>query len=388
MKQGKSYPELLMAIKDDKFNKKDFVGDTRKFAVAEAPESPVNLAMIIGGMPKMFDEVAAENAGNLPATNISRLAMNQICSKLNIPFKYAERLFGKYPDILAHDINALFSREPKKIMVRTLGDTVRAVLSNRYRIIDNFDVAAAIMPIITGLLGDTWQNCVRSCDVTENKMYIKIVHPSLRAEIPPPAGAVMGQGHTIFTDMVQAAIVLTNSEVGLGSLSISPSVYTQRCTNLAVFKGDKYTKYHVGREHTVHEDISDVISDETRSLEDAATISKVRDVARAALDGTTFQKQVAKLTEARSDKIEQSPVDAVERLADSKGLNQDEADEILKNLIEGADLSRYGLHAAVTRTAESIENYDRSSELEHLGGEIIELPKADWRVISEKRKAA
>jgi len=52
MKQGKSYPELLMAIKDDKFNKKDFVGDTRKFAVAEAPNSPVNLAMIIGGMPR------------------------------------------------------------------------------------------------------------------------------------------------------------------------------------------------------------------------------------------------------------------------------------------------------------------------------------------------
>jgi hypothetical protein len=40
------------------------------------------------------------------------------------------------------------------------------------------------------------------------------------------------------------------------------------------------------------------------------------------------------------------------------------------------------LHAAVTRAAEDVESYDRASQLEVLGGEIIELAKSDWRELA------
>ncbi len=401
MKQGKDFPTLLDEIKGHKFTKKDYVGDTRQFSVAVDHKSPINLAFKF----ETFDEAHPGAAHMMPTVHnnvigavfevdpvgdkmdISRLAMQQICSKFKVPFQYAERLYGAHPDVLARDLNTFFNREPKKVMVRTLNDNVRAVLSNRYRILDNFDVAAKVVPIVSGLLGEHWANFIRSCEVTENKLYLKVVHPTLEAEIPPPPGAVMGQGHTIFVDRVKAAFVLTNSEVGLGSLSIAPSVYTERCTNLAVFNRDKFTKYHIGRERKTNGIIQDVTSDETRSLEDAAVLSKVADITKAALDGTIFNKQVEQLTAARGDEIEANPVDTVERLSNSKGLNQDEADEVMKNLIEGADLSRYGLHAAVTRTAEGVNDYDRASELERIGGEIIELPQSDWKVLSQKKAA-
>jgi hypothetical protein len=42
------------------------------------------------------------------------------------------------------------------------------------------------------------------------------------------------------------------------------------------------------------------------------------------------------------------------------------------------DLSLFGLINAVTRTASDVESYDRSVELQRIGGKIIELPKSVW----------
>jgi hypothetical protein len=52
-------------------------------------------------------------------------------------------------------------------------------------------------------------------------------------------------------------------------------------------------------------------------------------------------------------------------------------------LIEGGSLTQYGLHAAVTRAAQDVADYDRATELEYAGGKIIELPKTEWKVLSE-----
>ena len=59
-------------------------------------------------------------------------------------------------------------------------------------------------------------------------------------------------------------------------------------------------------------------------------------------------------------------------------LNDNEKDNILNHLIEGGDLSLFGLINAVTRTASDVESYDRSIELQRIGGKIIELPKNVW----------
>ena len=56
---------------------------------------------------------------------------------------------------------------------------------------------------------------------------------------------------------------------------------------------------------------------------------------------------------------------------------------ILQNLIEGADLSRFGLMNAITATAESVNSYDRATEIEALGQKIVDLTANDWREIAE-----
>jgi hypothetical protein len=76
------------------------------------------------------------------------------------------------------------------------------------------------------------------------------------------------------------------------------------------------------------------------------------------------------------------PVKAVEVLAQNHSLLQTEATSVLRHLIEGADLSLWGLQNAVTRMAQDAElTYDRASELEQLGGKLIDLPATSWNEV-------
>jgi hypothetical protein len=63
---------------------------------------------------------------------------------------------------------------------------------------------------------------------------------------------------------------------------------------------------------------------------------------------------------------------------------QDETKEsLLSYLIEGGDLSRYGLLNAITRTAQDQE-WDRGVQMEKDAAEIVELSKSEWESLASK----
>ena len=74
-----------------------------------------------------------------------------------------------------------------------------------------------------------------SCEVTESHLYLKVVNKKLKAEV--------GIG-----DVVQAGFVVSNSEVGLGSLKVEPLIYRLVCKNGLIVKDFAQKKYHVGRQ--------------------------------------------------------------------------------------------------------------------------------------------
>ena len=74
--------------------------------------------------------------------------------------------------------------------------------------------------------------------------------------------------------------------------------------------------------------------------------------------------------------------DVVELTGKTFGINQDEQDSILKYLIEGGDLSKYGLSNAVTRASQDIESYDRATEFENLGWTIATMPQEQWKALN------
>jgi hypothetical protein len=53
-----------------------------------------------------------------------------------------------------------------------------------------------------------------------------------------------------------------------------------------------------------------------------------------------------------------------------------------QSLGDEVDLSAYGLVNAVTHFSQDVEDYDRATEFEALGGKLIELALGDWKELA------
>jgi len=338
--------------------KRDYVADTRH-VVAEVSEDKVKLA--VGD--EQFD--------------INDLAHRQIGEATNVPAVYYDKMRKDAPDLLATNINRWLKQEHAKKTIRILDGNVRAFLSDKYKPIENEDMAARILPVLLERDLD-----IMSADLTERRMYIKVVNKSVSRDLAKIGGA-FGDGKHNILRTVSPALTISNSEVGMGAASILGGVYDGFCSNLATFGERSVRKYHVGAKHDLGEDVYALLTDETRRKTDEATLAQMADVVAAAFERARFDSLVDKIEGTASDRIEGDPVKAVSFASKKFGLTEGEGKDVLRHLIEGATLSRFGLYNAITRASQDVADYDRATELERLGGRIIELPDTEWKVIRE-----
>lgn len=312
------------------------------------------------------DDGIALNLGTVDdheSFRVNDIAHRQFGQYLKIPAPYYDRMRNEFPDLLASNVNGWLAKEPEnRRMLRTLDGTARAFLSDRYRRIDNYEVAQTVLPIIGNIDGAS----VESCELTESKMYIKVVNQRITAEI--------SKG-----DIVQAGIVITNSEVGQGSVSVKPLIYRLVCLNGMIAEDGAIRKYHVGRSNEADDNFN-IYRDETIEADDKAFMMKIEDAVTAAVDQACFAKIVERLRESTEAKIVPASVPkVVELTAKEYSITQNESEGILGHLIAGGDLSLYGLANAVTRHAQDVESYDRATELEATGYRIVTMAPAFWR---------
>ena len=176
-------------------------------------------------------------------------------------------------------------------------------------------------------------------------------------------------------DVVQAGFVVSNSEVGLGSLRVEPLVFRLVCKNGLICKDLAQKKYHVGRQVNASDDSAyELYSEETLAQDDKTFFLKMQDIVRSAVDEARFMLTVNKMREATQIPLKHDPVKSVELLADKFQLTENERGDILRQLFMGADNSRYGLVNAVTAASKIAKTYERATDLERIGGEILSLP--------------
>ena len=203
-------------------------------------------------------------------------------------------------------------------------------------------------------------------------MYLKVVNPRVTAEVKKG-------------DIVQAGVLISNSEVGMGSVNVSPLIYRLVCSNGMIATDGKLRKYHVGRANESREDFS-IYRDETIQADDKAFLMKLEDSVKAAVDQARFSAIVDKMREATEAKIEPKQVQQVVELTSKEfGINESESSGILGHLAAGGDLSLYGLANAVTRQAQDVASYDRSTDLEATGYRILTMSPALWRSLTRER---
>ena len=312
---------------------------------------------------------------------VKKLAHAHLATELEIPKKYYDRMLAENPKLLAANVNAWLAKQTEKRMVRTLFGDVRALLSDRYRPLENEDLAQATLPVLMQLGLD-----IMSSQITDTRLYIKAVDKKVTRELQAK-GAHFGDGQHNIVRVVAPAITISNSEVGAGALSVLVGLYDGFCSNLATFGERSARKYHVGAKHEIGDETYALLSDETRRVTDAATWAQIGDITRAAFDKVQFESLCGKVEATQDEKIG-DPVEVVKLAASRFSLTEDTGKSILRHLIEGADLSRFGLYNAITRAAADVEDYDDASAMERIGGQIIELPKNDWQQIAFPKPAA
>lgn len=355
MKTGRSVNEVVAELKRQQDAKKDYI-------------SPA-MSMSLMDDGRTFEMKNA--SGSEMDFSTTDLFHRQLASTLNIPAKYYDMMQKQKPELLAENVNSWLSDNTNNYMVRALAFddgnvTARALLSARYRRIDNLSIAGQVLPMFAGSSDFEFV----SCEVTENRLYLKIVNHKLETEVVPG-------------DYVQAGVVISNSEVGLGAVSVQPLLYRLVCTNGMCVNDMGERRHHIGRAaKAVSDDSFDLYTDETMEAEDKAFLLKLRDVTKAAIEETRFHAVVDRLKESVGVPITGRVQDVVELTGKSYGFNQEEQDGILKYLIEGGDLSLYGLSNAVTRTSQDIDSYDRATELEAAGWQIATMPKAQWKELN------
>lgn len=359
MKQGRTLVDLVTEVERQRSSARDYAGAASLFNVEEVREAGKRT-----GQPELW----LHGAFGQPLP-MSTYAARQLTQWAEVPAAYADRMAESAPGLLQANLNTWLARGRADLrLVRTLDSSVRAWLSGRYRPMDNVGLLEAAVPTLQELGAR-----VASCEVTEQRLYLKAVLPAVAGVVP---------GSKLKGDLVEAGLMLSNSEVGAGSLRVEPFLHRLVCSNGMVMNELAMRRSHVGRVQGGLEAVEAILTDRTKQLQDLELWSRVRDVVRAAASPEVFHAHLERLGASAAQAM---PVEAFGRLdavvevtAKRLQLPDGVRTSVLQHLVEGADMTRWGMANAFTRASQDAADYTLATDLERAGGQVVALPPREW----------
>jgi hypothetical protein len=272
-------------------------------------------------------QLVAMNGGPLPdAYSLSDLATSQLCERLNIPAAYYRRLPGEMKATVANfDLKRQGDRQ---FLLRGKATHVRAVLSGEYVAYDNRQIAETVEGLLRGE-----GIRIKSFVLEETHCFVKLVSEEL---VDPASG-------------LKSGIMIGNSEVGVGSVSVEPFLFRKVCTNDLVVKVEKAFR-HAHVYFTAHE--------LTRRMAEAIGDAFVE--ASKALDA--FLK-------SREEPIP-DPLAVIRKLAEDRKMSQKLTDEVVARYVTEPEANRFGVINAFSGAAQTLAPLHRI-ELERFAGTLL-----------------
>ncbi len=347
------------------------------------------------GIPPAYLKKLADDRTDLYDANVNGMLHGGIT--LNTP---ADDGFTEHP---GYDGNLLF----RFLKSDNSGDGVlRAVLSPRYKFIDNLDFLLAIMDGIRAAGVNAVPGLV---DLTERKLIARFDVPEIAALAPKllegyrtpfrengveragkdrpgyrlrseygnwsPAAALRaanaeGQGYAPGEEpVVWAGLRVSNSDTGGGAAAITPEIRIRVCKNGLVLVGEADRRVHLG---SVREQGLVEWSVETQEKELALITAQTQDAVRQFLNPEWFTGQVAAI-EALAGVPVQKPEAVVKEVAKAAGFTQKETEGILAHFYLGGLLTSGGVANAVTSYSQTLESADRADELDRSAVKVLTL---------------
>ena len=345
------------------FAKRDFIADVRDFRLST--DQGGSLATVRG--------VLSEATGEATQFAVTDHAHGQIAGYCDIPKAYYDRMLAQQHALLDDSVYTwLHAKGGNRRTVRTLDGKVRAFLSDRYRRIDNYDLANVILPELQSL-GAVFKDV----EVTEKRMYIKVAFENSEHVFDNPVNREVG-------DRMFLGLTIRNSEVGCGKVEVLPMSLILSCKNGATHNELGASRRHVGSRIELGDDDAavELYSNEALEADDRALMLKVRDTVRATASNVVFDKIIGQMRESMGLQISTAPSLAVQELGKTVGLQSSEEEGILQHLILGGTLTQWGMVNAITRFAQDVPDYDRRDSLEEIGGDVLAMAQREFGKIA------
>ncbi len=294
------------------------------------------------------------NGAEIEQYTITEHTHQQIADKLGIPRQYYRKLQSEYKDLLAENINMWLSKKEKtSYLLRTFnypeGEKVaRAVLSNRYNIIDNWDVLVCALEAIkkTGIHVE-----IVKSDVTDLRMYLHVVAPEIHIEATRLLDGYLENRNTAHIgNGIISGLVISNSEVGMGRFEISARAQILKCKNGLHDRNAAFKKTHLGAKM---EDGDIQWSQNTRNKNYELIMAQVNDAVKVYLSEDYLGQLTTKLEGYKANIIEQ-PTKIIELVNKELQIPEDHADSILKYFLKDNDESVFGMMNAYTRHSQKL----------------------------------
>jgi len=336
MKKGQEIKQMLKQINNDVKFKKDYIVDLNSLDVNRNDTS-------------VYPDLHSGSGGSRSiGFQMNDNSLNHLCNRLEIGTRYISKCLPVSQALVNDNLNFwIKNNKNKNLMLRTKKDTVRAIMSDRYKRIDSDVVANATLNKLMDMGAE-----LKYSHYDGDNLNITAVLPKLEGEV-------------VEGDFVQGGITITNSEIGQGSLVVKPFIYRLVCTNGMVapeYLNQFYAK-HVGKM------IIDIDNDDQWKT----IVSKMEQQLELVANPELFEENLNRLKQATEQKINSHQIEV---LAKNHGLSDEERAGVFERLNhyvgETFVTSKYDVANAITNIANDEEKSDdRARFLQELGGLVI-----------------
>jgi hypothetical protein len=275
---------------------------------------------------------------------ITRPCHNQIAERLEIPVRYYSKMESEAPELLIENVNTWLKRSSKEVFIRGLGNSVRAFLSDRYRVIDHLDVLYCSLNEL-----QAYETEVEDCYLSETEMNVKVKSNQLKDFVRHKEDLIIG------------GLLLVNSETGHRALRVEPRMFRVKCTNGMVIEEFLTRQIHLG--------------DGNNEFDEMVYLSIRRTIRE--LFGR-FGEIIQVLRETTEIKVK-NPQRVINNVVEHYRLSEEQKENILIAFGTEPEYDKYGIANALTRAAQNEENWEKSLELERIGGRLITLSREDFK---------
>lgn len=280
--------------------------------------------------------------GEFPLTHY---AHTQLAAYAEIPVVYYDRLLAASPPTLLNNLD-LFIPD-RSLLFRIVDDTIIAILSNMYMVLDNDTVFEGVLKDLT----DSYHDLnVHQCYLTDSRMYAIFLEPSFT--------------FTMNNADVVPGVIIRNSEIGDSAFRADMYLHIKDA-DVGLIGDNQAYRMHRGRQHNPGPlDITESMTDEE--------ITKQRDMIMGnAYDPKPFARWIMQMR-ANGGKILEKPFDIVTRVAAEHDI-QNYSTAILNTLVNSGEATKWSLAIAIATTAKN-EFADKRFRLERIAGMVASEP--------------